>query len=54
MESTCTLLCLGSWSLAGLVKDSDVEAVTVLDEVEAKMELEKLGDVLRRTHRGRV
>ncbi|KDR83009.1 hypothetical protein GALMADRAFT_134522 [Galerina marginata CBS 339.88] len=30
-ESTHAFLCLGSWSLAGLVKDLDVEAVTVLD-----------------------
>ena len=42
MQSTCALLCLGSWSLTRLVKDLDVEAVTVLDEVEAKIELEKL------------
>jgi hypothetical protein len=37
-QSTRALLCLGSWSLSRLVKDSDVEAVTVLDEVEAKIE----------------
>ncbi|KIK05954.1 hypothetical protein K443DRAFT_90478, partial [Laccaria amethystina LaAM-08-1] len=53
-ESTRALLCLGSWSLAGLVKDLDVEAVAVLDNVAAKIELEKLGDVLSRTHRGKV
>jgi len=52
MQSTHTLLCLSSWSLAGLVKDSDVEAITVLDEVEAKIELEKLGDILGRTNHG--
>jgi hypothetical protein len=28
------LLCSGSWSLLGLVKDSDLLAVTVLQEVE--------------------
>jgi len=39
----------GSWSLAGLVKDSDVEAITVLNEVDAKIELDKLGDILSRT-----
>ncbi|EDR11839.1 uncharacterized protein LACBIDRAFT_313687 [Laccaria bicolor S238N-H82] len=54
MESTCALLCLGSWSLAGLVKDSDVEAVAVLDDVTAKIELEKLGDILSRTRRGKL
>jgi hAT family C-terminal dimerisation region len=32
-QSTWALLCLGSWSLLGLVKDTDVLAVTVLDEV---------------------
>lgn len=53
-ESTRALLCLGSWSLAGLVKDSDVEAVAVLDDVTAKIELEKLGNVLSRTRRGKV
>lgn len=53
-QSTRALLCLGSWSLAGLVKDSDVAAVAVLDEVEAKIELDRLGDVLSRTCRGKV
>lgn len=33
-QSTRALLCLGSWSLLDLVKDTDVLAVTVLDEVE--------------------
>jgi hypothetical protein len=31
-----------------------VEAVAVLDEVAAKVELERLGDVLSKTHHGRV
>jgi hypothetical protein len=53
-ESTRTLLCLGSWSLVGLVKDSDVQAVAILDDVEASIELEKLVDVLSRTHRGKL
>ncbi|EDR07903.1 uncharacterized protein LACBIDRAFT_327684 [Laccaria bicolor S238N-H82] len=53
-QSTRALLCLGSWSLAGLVKDSDVEAVTVLDEVQAKVELERLGDVLSKMHHGKI
>jgi hypothetical protein len=42
-QSTWALICLGSWSLLGLVKDSDVMAVTVLPEVEEdeEPELEK-------------
>jgi hypothetical protein len=42
-QSTRALICLGSWSLLGLVKDSDVMAVTVLPEVEEdeEPELEK-------------
>ena len=44
-------LCLGSWSLMGLVRDEDVLAIARLDEVEACIELEKLGNVLK-THRG--
>ena len=40
--------------LAGLVKDSDLQAVTVLDEIAAKLELEKLGEILSRTQCGKV
>lgn len=32
-ESTRALLCLGSWSVLGLVKDSDVLAVTAMADV---------------------
>jgi hAT family C-terminal dimerisation region len=39
-QLTWALLCLGSWSLLGLVKDTDVLAVTVLDDVEGDEELE--------------
>jgi hypothetical protein len=39
-QSTQALLCLGSWSLLGLVKDTDVLAVTVLREVEGDEEPE--------------
>jgi hypothetical protein len=46
VASTCALLCLGSWSLRGLVKDEDVEAVARLDEVDIQMELNKLGNSL--------
>jgi hypothetical protein len=39
-QSTWALICLGSWSLLGLVKDSDVLAVGTLDEVEGDEEPE--------------
>jgi len=47
VASTHALLCLGSWSLLGLVRDEDVEAVTRLDEVDVQVELNKLGDILK-------
>ncbi|KAF8219717.1 hypothetical protein L208DRAFT_1338327, partial [Tricholoma matsutake] len=47
VSSTCTILCLGSWSKLGLVWDEDVEAVARLDEVDAQVELNKLGDMLK-------
>jgi hypothetical protein len=31
----------------GLVRDDDVKAVALLDEIQGKIELEKLGDLLR-------
>jgi len=45
--STRASLCLGSWSLLGLVRDEDVEAVVKLDEIDAQAELSQLGDKLR-------
>jgi hypothetical protein len=33
-QTTHCLLCLGSWSLIGLLKDSDPKATTMLPEVE--------------------
>jgi hypothetical protein len=39
-QSTRSLICLGSWSLLGLVKDSDVMAVSILPDVEAEGEPE--------------
>ena len=47
VASTCTLLHLGFWSLLGLVKDEDVEAVARLNEVDAQVELNKLADAVR-------
>ena len=32
-QSTCTLLCLGNWSLLGYIQDKDITAVTALPEV---------------------
>ena len=39
-QSTQALICLGSWSLLGLVKDGDVLAVGVLDDVKGDEEPE--------------
>jgi hypothetical protein len=39
-QSTRALICLGSWSLKGLVMDSDVLAVGSLADVEGDEELE--------------
>jgi hypothetical protein len=37
-QTTRALLCLGSWSLAGMVKDEDVMKVAVLNDVEGDEE----------------
>ena len=42
-QSTRALLCLGSWSLLGYIKDSDVEAVARMPDVEGDVE-EELGE----------
>lgn len=47
VTSTRAVLCLGSWSLMGLVRDSDVDAVVSLDEIQEKIELDTLKDRLR-------
>jgi len=39
-QSTWALLCLGSWSLQDLVVDSDVLAITALEEVEGDEDVE--------------
>ncbi|KAG2055845.1 hypothetical protein BDR06DRAFT_881490, partial [Suillus hirtellus] len=36
--SICALLCVGCWSLMGLVKDKDVLSVAVLPDVEGDEE----------------
>ena len=49
-QSVQALLCLRSWSLAGMVKDKDVLKVAVLPDVDRdeKMELEDGWDSLKR------
>jgi hypothetical protein len=39
-QSTRALLCLGSWSLLGMVKDEDVLKVAVLQDVQGEDEIE--------------
>jgi hypothetical protein len=39
-QTTRALLCLGSWSLLGYIKDSDVEAVARMPDVEGNVEEE--------------
>jgi hypothetical protein len=38
MQSTQALLCLGCWSQQGLVKHTDILAITALDDVEGDEE----------------
>ncbi len=33
VQSTCTLLCVGTWSLLGLVKDSDIKMSVGKDDI---------------------
>jgi len=47
VASTRALLCLGSWSLLGLVWDEDVEAVSEMNDIDAKAELNRLGHILQ-------
>ena len=42
-QSTRALLCLGNWSLLGYIKDSDVEVVARMPDVEGDEE-EELGE----------
>ena len=37
-QSIRALMCLGNWSLLGLVKDKDITAVTALAEIEGDEE----------------
>ena len=39
VASTQSLLCLGSWSLKGLVRNEDLMSVALLDEIEGRIEL---------------
>jgi len=47
VASTRALLCLGSWSLLGLVRDEDVEAVSEMNDIDAEAELNRLGHILQ-------
>ena len=35
-ETACALMCLGSWSICGLINNKDIKKVTTLDEVDPK------------------
>ena len=37
-QTTRALMCLGTWSLMGYIKDNDIKAVTVIPEVEGEEE----------------
>jgi hypothetical protein len=39
-QSTRAILCLGSWSLLGMVKDEDVLKIAVMPDVEGDEEIE--------------
>ena len=47
VQSTCALICLGSWSLLGLVKNMDILAITALDDVKGmrSMSLKMAGTI---------
>jgi hypothetical protein len=45
--STRALLCLGSWSSLGLIRDEDLEGVGKLDEIDGRIELERVSKVLQ-------
>ena len=47
VASTRALLCLGSWSLLGLVRDEDVETVSQMNDIDAQAELNRLGHILQ-------
>ena len=49
VQSTRALLCLGSWSKMGLIKNKDVMAVTVMADVDGEEEeLEDGWDAIRK------
>ena len=47
VASTRALLCLGSWSLLGLVRDEDIETVSQMNDIDAQAELNRLGHILQ-------
>ena len=42
VQSTRALMCLGAWSLLGLVNDSDIKAIVRLPEIPANTKEEDL------------
>ena len=39
VQSTCALICVGSWSLLGLIDDSDIKEALELDVIGKENEL---------------
>ena len=47
VQSTRALMCLGSWSLLGLIEDSNIKAAIVLGDVIGKEELSEDWDTIK-------
>jgi hypothetical protein len=47
ITSTRVLLCLGLWSLLGLIWNEDLEEVGNLDEIDGRIELERVSNILQ-------
>jgi hypothetical protein len=45
-QSTCSLLCVGNWSLCGFIKDSDVEVAAMMHNIYEDEELEEGWDTI--------
>ena len=40
MQSTCSLLCVRNWSLLGYIKDLDIKAVMMMQDIDEDEEFE--------------